>query len=370
MKSGLVELPFRMRRELQMGLVDQMVAGLKAAIVSGRYAFGETLPSLSEMAKAAEVSLKVPRQAYGRLVAEGWLSAKHGVGYSVASPNVPVWKGRVLIVFVNRGHYLWLQALELQRLLERAGYIVTYTAVLDEDEKSRIFGSFESALSVAKYDLIYSYSDSEWLLDKIAQANTPYVTCHNAVGKGRLRKGDRNHIANLSFNYSAAEDLVKAVKEAKVRTAAWVDFQDIHVAYSDRLKKAGIRVSKWITPCWNPGGTGLCESVRRGSQQWFAEFLRKGGRLPDLLLFTDDYVADGAFCALAMAGIRIPEDVKVVTLYNRGLGFSYPRDFTRLEVDSEGSAGPLADFLIDRLQGGHSVPVLRDPAKFVRGETL
>lgn len=370
MKSGLVELPFRMRRELQMGLVDQMVAGVKSAIVSGRYAFGETLPSLSEMAKAAEVSLKVPRQAYGRLVAEGWLSAKHGVGYAVASPNVPVWKGRVLIVFVNRGHYIWLQALELQRLLERAGYLVTYTAVLDEDERSRIFGSFESALSVAKYDLIYVYSDSEWLLDKIAQANTPYVTCHCATGKGRLRKGDKNHIANISFDYSAADELVKAAKSARIRTAAWVDFHAIHSAYGERLKKAGVRVFRWTTPLWNPNETGVCESVRRGSQTWFADFLAKGGRMPDLLLFTDDYVADGAFCAMAMAGVRIPEDVKVVTLYNRGLGFSYPREFTRLEVDSAGSAVALSEFLIDRLQGGSRVPVPVSTMKFVRGETL
>ena len=59
-----------------------------------------------------------------------------------------------------------------------------------------------------------------------------------------------------------------------------------------------------------------------------------GGRgwLPDVLFFVDDYIASGAMVALLHEGVRIPEDVRVASLYNKGLGPVAPLTFALLCV--------------------------------------
>ena len=71
---------------------------MKSAITSAFYQIGEKVLSLNEFSRQYGVSLKVPRMAYSRLVDEGWLKARHGVGFMAASPDVRVWRGRVLYV--------------------------------------------------------------------------------------------------------------------------------------------------------------------------------------------------------------------------------------------------------------------------------
>ena len=77
----------------------------------------------------------------------------------------------------------------------------------------------------------------------------------------------------------------------------------------------------------------------------FREKLRAEGRawLPELVVFTGDYVATGALVAMREAGIRIPRDAKVVSLANKGLGPVSPVPLTRIEFDPETHGDLLAD---------------------------
>ncbi|MBQ6246331.1 MAG: substrate-binding domain-containing protein [Kiritimatiellae bacterium] len=68
------------------------------------------------------------------------------------------------------------------------------------------------------------------------------------------------------------------------------------------------------------GGDNALGLVQRATDE-FAARLAKGRKwLPDLLFFRDDHLATGALVALSVAGVRIPEDVRVVTWANRDLG--------------------------------------------------
>ena len=62
-------------------------------------------------------------------------------------------------------------------------------------------------------------------------------------------------------------------------------------------------------------------------------FRRGRPRLPDVVFFTDDYVAQGGLLALLRHGIRIPEDVAVVSFANKGHLPIWYRDLTRIEID-------------------------------------
>jgi GntR family transcriptional regulator / MocR family aminotransferase len=59
-------------------------AALRAAVRSGRLAAGTALPASRVLARDLGVARNTVAEAYGQLVAEGWLSARHGSGTWVA----------------------------------------------------------------------------------------------------------------------------------------------------------------------------------------------------------------------------------------------------------------------------------------------
>ena len=61
-----------------------------------------------------------------------------------------------------------------------------------------------------------------------------------------------------------------------------------------------------------------------------------------MIVFLDDYVAQGALLAFSVAGIRIPDDVQVITLANKGLGPVWIKPVTRFEVDAAAEADAFA----------------------------
>ena len=91
-------------------------------------------------------------------------------------------------------------------------------------------------------------------------------------------------------------------------------------------------------------------------------------RLPDAIFFYDDYLAAGGLIALAATGLRVPEDIHVATIANKGLGPVWFRPLTRLEYDPVGNARLIGDYVLKLLAGKTATP----PAlqlKFIEGKT-
>ena len=92
--GGAVELPLVADRADDGTLTVQIVAQLREALVDGRLATGERLPSTRALAKLLGVSRTVVTGAYAQLFAEGWIEGRHGSGTYVADgaqggPAVP-----------------------------------------------------------------------------------------------------------------------------------------------------------------------------------------------------------------------------------------------------------------------------------------
>ena len=90
---------------------------------------------------------------------------------------------------------------------------------------------------------------------------------------------------------------------------------------------------------------------------------------PDLVFFTDDYVAFGGLLALAMRGVRVPDDVGVITLSNKGAAPIWSLPLSRIEVDPVADGEMLARHAIARIEGCEA-PDPSWSARFVRGETI
>ena len=93
-------------------------------------------------------------------------------------------------------------------------------------------------------------------------------------------------------------------------------------------------------------------------------------RLPDLFLFTDDYLAQGALVALAVAGVRIPEDVAVVTHANKGLGPVWVKPLSRLEMDPGAHGRAVSEAVVGYLKTGMFPPDLELGSVWKTGETF
>ena len=93
------EMPFSIDRDADTPLVEQFVAGVRAAVASGRYRRGDKLPTIEEWSGLLGVSFWVPRKGLARLVEERLIVVKKHVGAVVLSgaPQAP--KGRAQLPF-------------------------------------------------------------------------------------------------------------------------------------------------------------------------------------------------------------------------------------------------------------------------------
>ena len=75
----------RVDRDADLPVGVQIAWRLRAQIASGRLAPGDRLPSVRELAEAADVNANTARAIYGRLEGDGLLETIHGLGTFVAS---------------------------------------------------------------------------------------------------------------------------------------------------------------------------------------------------------------------------------------------------------------------------------------------
>ena len=81
-------------------------------------------------------------------------------------------------------------------------------------------------------------------------------------------------------------------------------------------------------------------------------------------------MAQGALLSFMKRGIRVPDDVKVVTLSNRGLGPVYPVPLTRMECDAAAVGEKVAEFVLSVLEKRRALKVPVITPQYVFGQTF
>ena len=129
------------------------------------------------------------------------------------------------------------------------------------------------------------------------------------------------------------------------------------------LKTCGISVRTFSVPLSQSG-----ETMRQVSYELMSKLLRSR-KLPDVLLLTDDSVAQVALFALAERHVRVPEDVRVVSHVNKGLRWLWPRQLARLEMNPQQCGKTIAKAVCGHLRTGRPVDV-RIGTVWREGETF
>ena len=341
-------MPFKVERSAAGSLSKQMTDGLREAIASGRYKAGDVLPTIVEWSKLLGVSIRVPEAAIAALAREGLVTAQKRIGCVVNARRQDVWNGRVLAV-VPDGDHVYYQNVLVGRIRARvasAGYIFSQVTVLRKSNGRYDFRQLGLELK-ARPDftlLVENRPEIERLLSK---SGVPFGVF------GQNRCALPGCVANFRRNNDAAvPDIVAHCERVRVRRILQVTKETGgYFNAVPRLRDFGFDADEWQTPVLFE--YGRAEGTERGALAAFRDRFEKEGRgwLPELLVFTDDFVASGALLAMLMEGVRIPDDVKVISLANKGVGPVFPVSLTRVENDPALHGDALAEAVCAFLSG-------------------
>ena len=331
----MVKLPFSVDRKLPRPLVEQVVMGVKQAIDFGKFKVGDIIPPTRDMAEMLGVSRIVTRQAVRRLADNGYLAPRPGVGCVVLGRGVKLWKGSILLVMHRSKGFYYTNAFadELTLLLAKEGWRLVRVLTKRDDQSLLDLEISHGA------DFALVMFENEQAVKRLRRAGIPFASIGVSV---------KGCVFQVYYRREAAlEAAVVELKTGGVKTAWQVGFEP-QLAELDVLKRAGFDCREVIPEKYGDavgmGSTGRAFFL-------FDEILKTGtSPLPDFIYFTDDGVCQGAVLAFLKHGVRIPEDVRVMSWSNNGKGPYGYESIARAQISTSENAVAVAKNLIAYLR--------------------
>ena len=361
------ELPFVISRVAGQTLVDQVASGIRQAIATGRYKPGEVLPTRHEFAVSLGVSERVPREAVAKLAAEGLVYTRRCLGCVVSEKGERRWLGRVLFVESDDFSSYYYAALfsSFRREMSAAGYLVSSVSCPIGRSGVADVSPLEEALEQLFDFVVMPFFDAS-IVRAVEASGVRYLVASRHAVDGSLCV-ERFEVETET----AIGKFIDHCRRAGVRKIMQVGMRGLEefLSLRERAQGAGIRLVSW-----NIGRSTVrsgLENITYGTMNAFREQLKSGRDwLPDLFFFWDDFVASGALMALLDAGVRVPEDVKVVTLSNRGNCPVFPKSLARIEIDPFQNGMVLSEHVLRHLAPSRRKACRTVGYRYIRGQTF
>lgn len=334
-----------------MTLADALCAFIKDEIAYGRVKAGSPIPTIKELAEASGLTFRVARGVVEQLAREGYVRSRPRVGTVVLPRDSFALRGRVLFAFPDVdacSYHVTMIAGSLRHRLGAAGYAFS-TVVFSDDSKI--------GLAFVKHELVRTPDVA------VVMYSTPAVRkCLGEAGvKSVFIYGDQpKRNDGVWIRFSAEEAIANFAAHCArsgVKRVVQVRFEGNETpSAKPALSPLGVRCGWMSVPRMDE--LGRYEGIERSAYNVFTSLPRSS--FPDVFLFWDDFVAQGALTAFLERGIKVPDDVKVVTLSNRGLGPVFPEPLTRFECDAAETGEKVASFALSLLAKGRlpSLPVV------------
>lgn len=340
---------------------------LRRELAGGRYRAGEPLPSVRELQGRFGAAEYAVRRALHALRDEGLVSIVRHVGALATDKASLAWKGHVAFVHASTTGSFFLHRLadRISNRLETAGWMFHQVflvpagdAIADTGPLLRhIAGGLDLAIVMSEFRQI----------DDLDRAGVPYIV----IGGGASDFPNARAVVRTERSECFA-NLIAAIRARRLKTLAEVDFERrTNRHFIGQLVAAGIEVRHLMCRFDKDGEHSLGNIAALGRRA-VADFLDKSRTLrrpTDAILFNDDYLAIGGIEAILEAGLRIPEDIRVVAYSNKGNEPVFGRSLARIENDPAADADAVADYVLALLEGRRATaPRLR--LRFVPGESL
>ena len=331
----------------------------------GEYLPGEPLPGILETAHAAGCGAKTVRAAFRRLADEGWTEPRRHVGSVVLERGADIVRGRVLFFNLSPFYCYYSDQLvaEMRTRLLRGGYGIT-TCAADICASPMRFYQLEELLK-ERWSLVIEHGMDQTARRMIEKAGWPFAIVGN--GRKSVASTAPNCVGVVEVRCGLAlPDFVRDCARKAVRRVLQVHCHSGGYDAADMLRVMGVEVRTERTPLlFHP------EDVARAGFDIIELWLRgRGSWTPDIVLFTDDYVAQGGLIALKKHGVRIPEDMAVVTLSNKGHGPIWEKPLTRFEMNPIAHGAAIAKAVRAYLSGNPFPQGLNLGTKYVTGATF
>ncbi len=352
------------RKQLSESIAD----ALRGELESGRYRAGKALPSVAELCKRFGAGAFAVRSALRKLRDEGFVAIKKHVGAIVSQKAACPWKGRVAFVAVGTpgSYFMHKQAVLLGERLRKRGYDLT-TLFLGSQKDVAVHVDDVLRLAVNGLSFAVCYCSERQFVEVFDRAHVPYI-----ILDGFARDFPNARAVVRADTRKCYGKLIRALREGRVKNLLEVDFERVmDRSFKSQFVAAGISVQRLLCK-WSYESPMRLVDVRRIGHEAVRDFFadeRHRAHPPDAILFDDDYLAEGGLVALLEAGLRVPNDVKVVTFCNKGnepfLGVS----LARIENDPVAYADTVAEFIL-KLLAGRSVKPPNISSRFIPGESL
>ena len=332
-------------------LTSQVYEGLREQIERGEYARGDVLPSRITLARRLGVSEFVVRAAMKRLVADKLVSVRPGRGHVVETSFMKS-AARALVLDVNiEPWYSFgpsVSLFECAKALRRAGCQVRTLPLGGGGNDAPYLAPLKDELS-AHPDLVIlrsSASRRRNAMRLVAESGCNFVTVGMGTGISRFAR----HVGHVFYDYSpAVAAFVEACRSSVVGRVVQLDFgRNSYLDASAALHAAGIAVERISCPTEAP-----CDLDELVAGAYAAMRRRLSVKpLPDVFLFTDDYLALGAREAMRDCGVNAPHDVRVVSFANRKSGLMPFDGVTHVEFDPYADGREIARCALEWLRTG------------------
>ena len=358
-------MPFAVNRNDVRPLVTQVTDGLRQAIVSGYYRPGDVLPSYRNLAPMLGVSRIVTQAALRQISEEGLVVSRPRIGSVVLGNAVTLWRGHVVLVYPE-GDDNYFQAILAGAVRDRLiskGYLFSQVSVKTVKNDSCGFASLDVLLS-RSVDLVVVLYERKSIFRHLSKCKVPFAAL------SETEKAPKGSIGFTRLDYnSAVPDFVQSCVDNDIKEVVQIYWDDLMCDVRPMMQKAGIRVENIKVNV--DVSNGRIAAVRHAGYEMFSRLISKGRLSMDKLYFiADDYLAAGALTAMLYAGVKIPEDVRVVTWANKGIEPVYPRELTRMVFDPIASGAVLAESVLRYLEDGSYPSGERVGPTWEEGETM
>lgn len=353
-------LPFTVDRDQPVPLTNQIANGVTRAIHSGYYTAGERLPSLDAIASSLQVGRQTAQNAVRELVSRGEVVARRKAGILVPESKSRVFTHQV--AHLRTGGHSYYFAVLHDRLAARLTRMRVQVHAIDltREEGAAGLPGVHALLNGNAIDLAIIGGHPEVLVDLCRGYGVMPLLMEEAGHFPRAIPGLRHD------DSTALRQMAATARDRGVRTVGVLGPESARIR--DTLRELGLEPVPFRQS--STAASAYPEATERIGLESMRQLLDTGEPLPDLLYFADDYLARGALTALSWAGLRVPDDLRVVVHTNHGHAPILPIALTRIQTDPTAVADALADRVMDQLQNrGRSVPTVV-PFTFVPGETL
>jgi len=352
---------FRSRPDGITTLVDTLCSFIKDEISFGRIKGGERFPTIGEIAERTGLTYYKARSVVERLENEGYVHSRPRIGTVVISRNKKL-RGRVCVAYPDADicRFYSTHLLDIiNRKLTTAGYAVSVVS-FPIDADGSIAHIRDELLRAT--DLVIALRATSAVQRCLAESGVNHIFAY-----GNKPMEDGSPWIQASVKKALMQFANHCVKSG-VKNVGQVRFEGNELFDAGPfLAKRGIS-SSWLTVSRSSSGRRRFDGIARCAYEMFKAMPRRS--MPDLLLFWNSFLAQGAMMAFLASGMRIPNDVKVVSISETGFGPIYIKPITRLENDPVDAGEKIADFALTVLAKGRIPPPPQIALQYIFGETF